>query len=234
MKTVLFDLDGTLLQINMEEFLNSYFKAIAGYCAELAPPQEFIQKLLGSTKLMLDNNGENTNEQVFMQDFLPALGKGNDQVHPILNRFYEEEFPKLSSFGRPVGMARQVVEEIVDQGWQIILATNPLFPRLAVLERMKWAGIDDLPWLHVTSYENSSSSKPNPKYYQEIVQNHKLDPQECWMIGNDAREDLVASEIGLKTFLVTDNLIPWEENKYQPHGQGSMADLLALVQIKRR
>lgn len=229
MKAVLFDLDGTLLQIEMEAFLKSYFKAIADYCAEIAEPQVFIQKLLESTEYMLCNNGEKTNEKVFMQNFLPALGKDYNEVYPVLTRFYEEEFPKLKHFGQPAAKARQVVEEFVNKGWQIILATNPLFPRQAVLERMRWAEVDDLPWLHVTSYENCCSSKPNPLYYQEIVSKCKLEPEKCWMIGNDAHEDLVASKIGLKTYLVTDYLIPREDNKYQPHGQGSMAELWDLI-----
>jgi len=207
LKTVLFDLDGTLLQVDINDFLKEYLQSISSYCSALAQPQVFVKRLLESTEMMIRNNGLRTNEEIFMENFLPALGKEREEVYPLLESFYAKEFPLLQRCARQSEKAGQVVEEVLKRGWQIVLATNPLFPRQAILERMKWAGIEQYPWLHVTSYENCKSCKPNPLYYQEIVAQYGLKPEECWMIGNDTGEDLVASQLGLKTYLVTDFLI---------------------------
>jgi len=214
MKTILFDLDGTLLHVNIDDFLKEYLHSISSYCSALAQPKDFVPKLLEATTLMVRNNGKQTNEEVFMQNFLPALGKKYEQVYPLLERFYDEGFPQLERCAKRAENARLVVEEVLARGWQIILATNPLFPHQAIEERMRWAGIESYPWLHVTTYENSRSCKPNPLYYQEIVAKHGLEPKNCWMIGNDTGEDLVASELGLKTYLVTDYLIERQNNNY--------------------
>lgn len=229
MKTVLFDLDGTLLQVDIEEFLKEYLRAISSYCSSIAEPRVFVQRLLESTELMVRNQGKQTNEEVFMQNFLPALGKEREEVYPLLESFYEHEFPRLQRCVNRSDTAPLVVEEVLDRGWQIVLATNPLFPRRAILERMRWAGVDSYPWLDITSYENSRSCKPNPQYYREIVAKHGLEPENCWMIGNDMGEDLVAAELGIKTFLVTDYLIERQNIPYQPLGRGTLAELLDFV-----
>ncbi|MDX9871031.1 MAG: HAD family hydrolase [Clostridia bacterium] len=229
MKTVLFDLDGTLLHVDIEAFLKEYLQAISNYCRSLAEPQVFTQRLLESTHRMVQNDGSRTNEEVFMQSFLPAIGKRKEEVYPVLENFYTQEFPLLERYVKRADEARLVAEEVLSRGWQIILATNPLFPRKAIMERMRWAGIDQLPWLHVTSYENSKSSKPSLLYYQQILQGHGLHPEDCWMIGNDTGEDLVASQLGLKTYLVTDYLIERENASFVPQGRGSLSDLLEFV-----
>lgn len=229
MKTVLFDLDGTLLHVDIEAFLKEYLRAISTYCACLAEPQVFVQRLLEGTQRMVKNDGNKTNEEVFMESFLPALGKDREEVYPVLAKFYTEEFPLLEKHVKRAEQARLVVEEVLSRGYQIILATNPLFPKQAIVERMKWAGVDNLPWLYITSYETSKSCKPNPLYYQHILEGHGLSPEDCWMIGNDMGEDLVASQLGLKTYLVTDFLIERENAPFVPQGRGSLADLLEFV-----
>ena len=40
----------------------------------------------------------------------------------------------------------------------------------------------------VTDYANSCHSKPNPAYYQDILDQFRLDPARCLMIGNDVQE----------------------------------------------
>ena len=49
------------------------------------------------------------------------------------------------------------------------------------------------------------------------------------MIGNDMGEDLVASELGMKTYLVTDYLIERKDAMYVPQGRGTLANFLDYV-----
>ena len=59
-----------------------------------------------------------------------------------------------------------------------------------------------------TVYDNSYHCKPNPAYYQDLIDTLNLNPSECLMVGNDVDEDMVAAgKVGLHTFLLTDCII---------------------------
>ena len=71
-----------------------------------------------------------------------------------------------------------------------------------------------------TTYENSRFCKPNLNYYKDILAKLGVTANECLMIGNDVSEDMVASELGMKVFLLTDCLInkSGEDLSAYPHG----------------
>ena len=58
----------------------------------------------------------------------------------------------------------------------------------------------------MTTFENSHYCKPNLDYYKEIFENIGSNPNESIMVGNNALEDMISGELGVKTYLVTDNL----------------------------
>ncbi len=224
-KAILFDLDGTLLPLDMDKFVQEYFKRLSSYCAQIVEPQKFIKELLTATQLMIKNPGHFTNEDVFMRAFLPAINQEKTKMEPLFEKFYREEFPKLKGQLQNTILASRIVAKAVEKGYKIVLATNPLFPQLAIQHRMEWAGVKNYPWELVTSYENFYSAKPNIAYFQEIADKIGLEPQECLMVGNDVQEDMVASEIGMGTFLVTDYLIDRQVRKYQVQNEGTLLEL---------
>lgn len=229
-KTILFDLDGTLLPMDIRVFLSHYMKALAARFAKQIPPEKFIASLMHSTDVMIHNtNPAKTNQQVFWEDFLSRFDLEPAKILPEVEDFYQEDFPKLRVYTNPTPLARQIMEVVTRAGYQVILATNAIFPEMAIRERMRWAGVEDFPWLLITSYEKMHSSKPNPAYYQEIVQLTGIDPETSLMVGNDPAEDVVAGEIGMKTYLVTDYLIPRPEVGLSPDAKGTLGDFLALV-----
>ncbi|MCR4441080.1 MAG: HAD family hydrolase [Peptococcaceae bacterium] len=229
MKAVLFDLDGTLLPVEFNEFFKSYLEAISSYCSCLASPEAFIEELLRCTAIMMRNDGSCTNEELFMKHFLPALKLEKEDVYPVLERFYSTEFKKLKKCVKPSGLPSRVVEAVLAAGREVVLATNPLFPLAAVEERMRWAGIDRFPWRLVTSYETSRACKPNLLYYRDIFERLGLKPEDCWMVGNDREEDLAAGELGVRTFLVTDYLVDKGRSSTQADREGSLQDLLEFI-----
>ena len=102
----------------------------------------------------------------------------------------------------------------------MVLATNPLFPAIATGKRMEWAGLKAADFELVTTFENSSYCKPNPAYYRQILQTIGETPENCIMVGNDVTEDMVARDLGMEVFLLTDCMIN-KENKdisQYPHG----------------
>ena len=112
----------------------------------------------------------------------------------------------------------------------LYLATNPVFPRAATANRIKWAGLQEDDFRLITTYEDCSYCKPNPLYFKAILDQFSLDPSECLMVGNDVEEDLAIRSLGVATFLVTDtmenkkNLVP--ETEYQ----GSLEELLHFIE----
>ena len=228
--TLLFDLDGTLLPMDNEHFTRGYFKRLVPRVAHLLPPDQFVAQLWKSTAAMVQSDDETrTNEEVFKQDFLAAVGGREEDWWPIVEDFYAGEFGDLIELSNPTPLARQVCEAALAKGYRLVLATNPLFPRPATEHRMRWANVADLPFDLVTTYENSHFCKPNPHYYQEIMQKVGVAPDECMMIGNDSYEDLIAGTLGMKTFYVTDCAI--DEGKALPFDHsGKMSDLLAFIQ----
>jgi FMN phosphatase YigB (HAD superfamily) len=232
MKTILFDLDGTLLPIQPHKFpvfFQDYVQAITGYCAHFVEPELFTQALLNATKLMFRNDGSCTNEDLFMSHFLPALNLKKEEIYPLLEGFYLTEFKKLKKHTEPTEIAGQLVQAALDRDFQVVLATNPVFPRVAIDERMAWANIKDYPWHYVTSYEQSRACKPSLLFYQDLVEELSLEPQECWMIGNDRDEDLVAGRLGFHTFLVADECIGEGADAPSPSAQGSRQELLQYM-----
>lgn len=229
-KVVLFDLDGTLLPLDMDIFIRKYFKVITDFFQDLIEPDLFLKTLLASTQAMMKNSDSFTNEEIFMKHFLPAVGYDRETMEPYFNRFYAQEFPKLKQYAGYSEWAAKVVAQFVEKGSSIVIASNPVFPRAATEARMSWAGVADFSWSLVTSYENSRNCKPSIQYYQEICRLLKVSPKDCLMVGNDVQEDLVAGEIGMETYLVTDCLIDRGKPKFEPGNRGNLAELYSFAQ----
>lgn len=229
LQAVLFDLDGTLLPIDQKEFLNEYLKELSLFVSPVIEPDKFKHALLASTSAMTaSNTSEFTNEEVFWRDFHIRLGNRLSAVKPLLEMFYAVKFRQLAYVANPCPEARKLVQTAIDCDLRIVLATNPLFPLTAILNRMSWAGVDDLPWDLITSYENMHFCKPHTGYYREIAAHLGVRPEECLMVGNDVNDDIVAGSLGMKTYLVTDCLLGDPEGICQADWHGSIQNLVSL------
>jgi FMN phosphatase YigB (HAD superfamily) len=232
LKTILFDLDGTLLPIDTDRFVHAYMKELAGYAGHLVAPALLVEQVMASTYQMIKNTDPAlTNAQVFAADFFPKVARAEAELMPVFEAFYRERFPGLHSAcpGLP-GLAREVVQTAVDKGYEIVLATNPLFPRDAIAERMRWVGVQDMPWRLVTTYEEMHACKPQPEYYREVLAKIEREPGECLMVGNDVDEDGVAGTLGVQLYFVTDFLINRAGKELSPDRSGTLADFLRRLQ----
>ena len=205
-EAVLFDLDGTLIFHDQSQFLSEYFKSIAAYTAARGyDAKAFLEAMRVSTGVMIANDGACTNESIFWDKFFIYYGKYDKQLIEDCDNFYLSEFKELRKFIRVNEFAKRAVELAHNGGKKVVVATNPVFPVSAQLERLSWVGLGEKDFDLITSYENSSFCKPNPKYYIEIFQKIGVKPENALMIGNDEREDMkAASEAGLMAYLATD------------------------------
>ena len=225
-KAVLFDLDGTLLRLDTGEFMKEYLKELSQAVISVLDPSLFVKALLASTEAMKVNRNPNiTNAQVFWEDFSIRLKDDIKTLQPLMDEFYRTRFKNLARIISPSSQARFTVEAALDQGLRIALATNPVFPMTAVRQRMVWAGVENLPWEMVTSYEEMHFCKPHPEYYREIASMMDLPAETCLMVGNDTEEDLAAFQAGMKTYLVTDCLYNPSGKAFYPDWEGSLEEL---------
>ena len=207
-KIIIFDLDGTLLPMDQDNFIKAYF---SGLVRALVPHGYDKDKLIAAiwrgTKAMIANTSQKTNEEVFWDSFAEDFGEEARNDEPIFARFYEEHFDEVSAVCKKNEKAVRIVEKIKEKGLRVALATNPIFPAIATKKRIAWAGLSAEDFEYVTTYENSKRTKPNLDYYQNVLTALGASPEECVMVGNDVGEDMVAEKLGMKVFLLTDCLI---------------------------
>lgn len=98
-----------------------------------------------------------------------------------------------------------------------------------MIARLKWIGIEAANFELLTHYENMSYAKPNPNYYQEILTKIDAEPANCLMIGNNLKEDAAATEVGIETIIIEDNLITSKDGDYPISWQGSLVEFEKLI-----
>lgn len=230
-KAIFFDLDGTLLPLDQSDFVKHYFKRLAAYGMTLGiDPEKLINSILEGTEVMIRNDGKRANREVFWDKFFDVYGEKIGNLEDLLNKFYAEGFKTLRELTAENPSARKIVEAAREKGRKVILATNPVFPMVAQLERISWIDLSENDFDHITSYDNSSYCKPNPEYYREICRIIGVEPQDCLMIGNDESDDMKgASLAGMECFLVTDHRI-MADNFVWTGERGSFEQALKLIE----
>lgn len=230
-KTILLDLDGTLLPMDIDDFLNGYFKMLTKEFADIFKPEKFIDNLMYATKQMINNKGDKINSEVFIEEFFNLYQVDNqEEVLSRFDSFYQEKFPLLKSEVEHRGLSRKLIDILKKKDCQLVLATNPIFPLSAIEERLKWVDIDPEDFSLITNYQNMHYCKPDINYYKEITDKLKVDANDCIMIGNDIQEDMVAGRLGMKTYLITDYLIDRNQDGYKYDWKGSLQDLVTFFE----
>jgi FMN phosphatase YigB (HAD superfamily) len=230
LRGILFDLDGTLLDIEMDAYINGYVDGLARCFEDLADRMVFAEVLVSSAYALLSaRDGEQTNEQFFLSMVARQLGIGTNQLRKRLQHFYRDGLTVLSHLVKPFPRSRAILQSCFDHGLKVALATNPVFPRPAIEARLRNAGLDDFPYHHISSYENSHYCKPNPQFFLDILSRLDLSPARVVMVGNDTTYDLPALHAGIPTFLVDTCLIDHDRIAGRATWRGNHDDLLQFI-----
>ncbi len=228
--TVLFDLDGTLLPMDQDLFAKTYFTSIAKYIAPRGYDfEEVIKGIWAGTKAMMKNTGEKCNEAVFWETFAAIFGDRVYNDMPAFDRFYTECFDDIAPVCGHDDRAAEVIRLCHERGRKTVLATNPIFPRIATEKRMRWAGLSPEDFALYTTYESSCYCKPDLKYYIQILNELGVIPKECLMVGNDVGEDMIARELGMQVFLLTDCIINRQGEDISVYPNGGFDELLSYL-----
>ena len=205
--TVLFDLDGTLLPIDGEAFEAIYFKGLSSYFLDKYEPKEFIRIIWSATKAMVKDTSSKTNEEAFMEALQLIVNDDITWMQERFNQFYLNEFDQIRLAVTPNVYMQKAVKLLKEKGYRCIIATNPMFPKIAIEKRIIWTGCDRDDFDYVTSFEKNHYCKPQLKFYEEVLNDMNLNAEECLMVGNDINEDMIVSKLNIKTYLITNHVM---------------------------
>lgn len=229
--TVLFDLDGTLLPMDQDVFVKTYFGFLA---KKMAPygyePKALIDGIWAGTAAMVKNTGGKTNEAAFWDKFTSLFGEKALEDVPKFEDFYRNEFQAAQASCGYDPAAAQTVRKIKGMGLRVALATNPIFPRVATESRTRWAGLEPEDFELYTTYENTCCCKPNLDYYRDVLRRLGVQAGECLMVGNDVSEDMIAQDLGMRVFLMTHSLINKEKKDISAYPNGDFHALLTYIE----
>lgn len=228
MNTLLFDLDGTLLSMDHEAFEKLYFGSLTNYLNDYIDRKVLsgaIQKAIYQTIM---DTSDRTIEASFFYYIEAILGKEViEDLRPLFNQYYEEIFIETKSATSSSHNMIEAVQLVKNKGYQVMVVTNPLFPQLAIDARIEWAGFNRDDFAYVTSFEKNHYCKPNIELYQEVLALNGLEGNQCLMVGNHCFEDMIASKLGMKTYLIEDEMIEHTHGIAADH-QGTRSDFLVF------
>ena len=238
LKAILFDLDDTLLINPMDQFLPRYISAVAAHALKLVPDQEpdfFVKPLLKATRAMTQNvDPAVTNAEVYWEILQAESGVDwlglNAESH--FNRFYEHELEEIRDVTAVPPLAAEIVQWAQTQGWQVVIATNPLYPRRAIETRLRWANlpVTEYDFDLVTYKEIMRATKPHVAYYEQILATIGRQPSEAVMVGDSWKNDIApTAALGMPNFwLAADHeSVPEEGNA---SGRGNLELFFHMLQ----
>ncbi len=227
MTTILFDLDDTLLDTNMGQFLSAYFTALGEAFKDIASEDVLTRQI----KYSVDEMSKNENpgkllQDIFAEHFYAPLGTTEEDCRQMLSHFYKAEFPKLKRITNQKPEACELVKWCQSKEMTLVIATNPVFPDTATRQRIEWAGLGIDDFAYFSSYDNFHFTKPNLAYYAEALGYLGWPDGPIVMVGDNVKLDLIPVEtMGFPTFWLPSQPA---ENSERPYGQ--LADVRPWLQ----
>ncbi len=231
MKGVLFDLDGTLHEMNQEKFSKAYYKSLINAYAKFGYDGDLMASALSLGVLaMKDNDGTVFNEDRFWTVFKEIFGeKALKDKDSFIDYYKSEDYSALSKHCAFKADAPVIIKKLKELGFKVILASNPIFHEEGFVARLAWAGLKKEDFDYVTTFSNSSFCKPSSGYYEEILKNTGLKAEECVMVGNDTQHDMAAKNAGIDVFLITGESLISHGEDVNAYPNGDLKDALNYI-----
>ena len=230
LQAILFDLDGTLLQVEMQDYIPTYATSLAERLNPQVATDKTVDAIYSAISALINRDyGHSSNEIYFLRHIADRLDLDIDSVAESFTEFFSGDLSFLDPLMQPLSLARPLIEQSLERDLTVVIATNPVFPRAVVEARLARAGLSDFDFRLVTSYENTRRCKPNPDYFTDILTHLNLQAEDCLMVGNDSRHDLAAREVGIPTFLVDTWLIDRCQGDFTTDLRGDHSFLLDFI-----
>lgn len=228
-RALFFDLDGTLLQVEMNQFIPTYLNGLARHLEPQVDPVSFRSLSRKAIIQLLESRERcENNRSRFLRQLQIHAGIQPPQFEQALQAFCSNGLEDMRPLVKPLAEINLLLDTAFSSGCQVVIATNPVFPREIIDARLRWGGMENYPFALVTDWENSRLCKPAPGYFEDLLEHFGLQPDEVLMVGNDTAHDLAAEEVGIKTLLVDTWLIEREGGR-RASWRGDHQGLLGLL-----
>ncbi|WP_020675155.1 HAD family hydrolase [Geopsychrobacter electrodiphilus] len=223
---ILFDLDGTLLQVDMPAYIRRYVAGYYTHCKDLVEFDPLQRAMRAGIRLLLETeDGTLRNEERLFTFLAGRLQLSESLLRARFADFLLSGVDALAAVVKPIPMVTALLESCRLAGIPLALATNPVFPRTLIEARCRWVGLDADDFSLLTCFENSYYCKPQAGYFQEVAGRLGVDPKTCLMVGNDTCHDLAATRVGMTTWLLEPFLIERDGPKWEPDHRGTHQQL---------
>ena len=223
-QAILFDIEGTLTNVDAANFMRNYLGILAPRFAHLLSPDKFSKQLLKSLEIAKNEpKPGQTNMQTFYDDFSKATSQSFQTLRPIFEQFYESDFPTLRCLIQAIPQGVKVVEYAIQQGFLTAVASNPLMPLSAMREQVRWAGLTPEHFKVIPSLDYFHYCKPHLGFFREVAESLGVKPDSCLLVSEHV-DDIICRELGMKLFLVGTL-----EAEVQTDYAGQLDDLFRLI-----
>lgn len=206
-RTVLFDLDGTIVNSN-ELILQSFLNVLKDIAPDVT--REFMIPHMGKT---LDDQLRIFSGREHIDDLVPLYRKYNLENHDRLI----EEFPHV----------REVISRLHSEGIRMGIVTTKI--RQTTLMGLKLCGLE--PYMEtIVTLEDVDHPKPHPEPVRKAVEALGANPEETLMVGDSPYDILSANSAGVISVGVGWSL-KGEETLSQYHPQHIIHDMRDLYSI---
>src|SRR6266487_1911796 len=120
--TLLFDLDDTLIDTNLETFVPAYFQALGQHMGKRVAPERMLRALISGTNLMNESDDPtHTLEEIFDSRFYEKLEIPKEELVEVIDEFYDTIFPTLATHTKKREEAASLIEWASSRGFRIAI-----------------------------------------------------------------------------------------------------------------
>lgn len=197
---VLFDLDGTLLDLDGDEYMDQFIWGASQGMAPLVNPEAFREAILvAAIPAVARAHPGVSNRRVLWDTVAQVLNLPTATLEERFDQVTSRHLKEIYPGGGPMHGAHRVVNWARQAGLKLAVATMPIYSRHVVDERLERAGLADVPWDFIAT-DAMDTVKPRPPYFRAIAEALAVPAASCLMVGNDYFQDVPARRVGMETF----------------------------------
>lgn len=246
-KSVLIDLDNTLIQNDDKLFAVEFAHQLRtfGESHGIHTLDQIFREAI--KRIRKETITHQTVQERIIQYTSEQTGADDDEIHACYATFYRT-IP-LAEFTKPLSGAKDFLQQLLTCNYDVVIATNPMYPRQFAIERMIQGGLEAFieQISFITHADNMHFLKPTVCYYAELLARTGLEPDQVVMIGDrDDNDILPAKTLGIKGYLfdnpssypnifnaINDVITPilsLHPDMIFPQYQGNIAGLFGVIQ----
>lgn len=204
-EVALLDLDNTLIHNPDRQFAMAFMQCMDAYFQQ----ELQINGVSSAFRKGIQQASTQVNQKTITDVMVTMIAEETtiapNQIRKVYENFYINAYASLQSHTSSVASAIPLIELLLSHNIAIVIATNPLYPEIAIKQRIEWAGLDKFidSFKLITNSDILHVSKPNPAYYTDILHRLDLKSEQCIMVGDSLRNDIEPAEIvGIETYII--------------------------------